>query len=95
MDVGVEQTVQTFTDEEGERLFVVEIAETLGWKVMPLSGIGRPDMLLLRDRVVAVFLLARPMTKARSRAFDAFALAGADPHRWGCKHAWQIRKVLA
>jgi len=79
---------------EQDQDFILSIAENLGWKVIRLDGRAKPDLLLLRDAVVPVFLRSKRATLQRRTAMSWFALAGSRPRAWGREDGVEIMRVL-
>lgn len=74
--------------------YVISIAENLGWTVVRLDGVAKPDLLLLRDNIVPVFIRSKLVTDPRRRAFSQFSLAGARSYLWGRADGTEILRVL-
>lgn len=77
-----------------DRDYILSIAQNLGWTTMPLDGVAKPDLLLLRDRIVPVFIRSKPMTGPRRRAMSRLALAGSRARLWGREDGPEIMQVL-
>lgn len=79
---------------EQDQDFILSIAGNLGWKVIKLDGIAKPDLLLMRDAIVPVFIRSKNATLQRRRAMAWFSLAGSRPRLWGREDGNEILRVL-
>ena len=104
-------TAQLSVSEAEWQRDVIDLARTLGWRIahfrpaltkhgwrtpVAADGAGFPDLILVRDRVIAAELKSRTgKTSAEQDAWlAAFAAAGAEAHVWRPDDTDQVLATL-
>lgn len=93
--MSIEETKDILGAAEQDRDFVMTVADNLGWSVLELDGVGKPDFLLMRNRTIAVFVRAKRMYPARMVAMGALLRGGTLAVRWGREDGTEIMETLA
>ena len=93
--MSLEETKDVLGAAEQDRDYVMTVADNLGWSVLELDGVGKPDFLLMRNRTIAVFVRAKRMYPARMVAMGALLRGGTCAFVWGREDGTAIMEELA